>query len=178
MLSNESLPTSGYTMPYASGMPWNNEQHILTDNNLYVSRKNNGGISESDYLCATGFVMNVSDSKRIDGLMVSIHKKASAATTVQKVVDAELQFLKNGVAFGPKVYVPTSVWGTLEHTRSYSIGISPTVQITPEDVRSGIFGCAFRCKTTGPVEAHVDTMKMTAFYSNVIQPSGAAPSGV
>lgn len=166
-----STKNAGRGVTSGPTVDWVNPNNIVSSNNVYSTAGLTAGadtVRVSDYLRADQFAFDIPAVATIDGIVCSVERKASSASSIR---DYAVQMLKNGsVPGGSDDKKNTAVyWSTTEGTVSYG---SPTdlwnATWTPTDINNSTTGFAIRCDyipAYSSATAYVDTMSMTVYYT-------------
>jgi hypothetical protein len=149
---------------------WVNPNNITASNNTYATVSLSFGsvfTEVSDFLRADQFAFDIPAFSTIDGIIATVERKASSASTI---IDYAVQPLKNGTV--PVGYEDKSTGGSWSTTEGFVTYGSTTdlwgVTWTPNDINNAGTGFAIRCEYTpayGSATAYVDAMYMTVYYT-------------
>jgi len=149
---------------------WVNTNNITASNNTYATVSLSYGsvpTEVSSFLRADQFGFDIPEFSTIDGIIATVERKASSASTI---IDYAVQPLKNGSV--PAGYEDKSVggsWSTTEGSVTYGSATDLWgVTWTPDDINNTGTGFAIRCEYTpayGSATAYVDAMYMTVYYT-------------
>lgn len=145
---------------------WSNPGNITASNNTYATSALTSSSTTSQYLYAQDFGFEINGMAILEGIIVSIEKKASLSSAIK---DAQIYLLKNGSYHGDNKAIGTP-WSTTEGSVSYG---SPTdlwgSSLLPEDIRDSNFGVLVQAQYENayltPATAYIDSIEITIYYT-------------
>lgn len=162
MASQQNSPSVGTSGP--TGTAWTTPNLITASDNSYASCSI-PSLGETAELRATGFNFSIPIASTIDGVVVSIERKASAGSSIR---DYQVSLLSGGVSAGGTVYNDLAYWGTTDVTQSYgSPGDLWALSLTPAFINSAGFGAYLivQSESYSSITAYVDHIQITVYYT-------------
>ena len=147
---------------------WIDTSNIVSSNNQYsvVALSSSANYDISNTLKADQFGFDIPSLASIDGIVCTVERKASAASTI---VDYTVRILKNGSPVGTDKAATSTFWSTTEGDVSYG---SPTdlwgTSWYASDINNSNFGFQIRCEYVpgySGSSASVDLMYITVYYT-------------
>jgi hypothetical protein len=146
---------------------WSNPSNVTNDGDDYTTVYGNGG-AQSHYLKATNFGFSVSTGATIDGIAVTIARKADQAGALRYVYDEVVSLVVGGSVTGDNKAAASTKWGTSEADVAYG-GASDKWGLTPSvsDVNNANFGAVLSVQNFGAAgcTASVDKIEITITYT-------------
>lgn len=152
------------TTTTSPGTLWTRPDLITNSDNLYATC-GISSLSQTAELRATGFDFTIPIASTIDGVIVSIERKASASSSI---VDYEVGLLSNSLPAGGTTFSGGSYWGTTDATQTYGTpGELWALTLTPALINSSGFGAYLRAENDSYVTttASVDLIYITVYYT-------------
>jgi hypothetical protein len=150
---------------------WTNSSYAATVDTRYATSGNLANNTNSANLDLTDFNFSLPSSATIQGISVSVVRKASASTSSNYITDYDVYLLKAGAAAGSDKALTGTKWPTSDGTQSYG-GTTDLwgTTWTASNVTASNFGVRLRahstCSGTGcSVLASVNAITMTVYYS-------------
>lgn len=122
-------------------------------------------LGQTAELRATGFNFSIPIASTIDGVVVSIERKASIGSSIR---DYQVGLLSAGIPAGGTVYNDLAYWGTTDATQSYgSPGDLWSLSLTPAFINSTGFGAYLivQSESYSSIIAYVDHIQITVYYT-------------
>lgn len=164
--SQTFIAGSGVNNNSGGVVAWSGPSNITASNNTYATAALTSSSTTSQYLYAQDFGFEINGMAIIEGIIVSIERKASLASAIK---DSQIYLLKAGTYHGNNKSVG-AYWSTTEGSDTFG---SPTdlwgSSLLPEDVRSSSFGVMIQAQYENayltPATAYVDSVEMTIYYT-------------
>jgi len=152
-----------------SGSNWSHEERISANDNSYTDTDVNKN-SSSKTLSATDFGFSIPSDATIDGIQVTIGRKAEDSSSIQ---DRSVRLIKNGSQTGDNNGATSTNWPTSENVASYgSTSNLWGTTWTPSQINSSNFGVALSVDNNNfshSRTAYVDYIKVTITYTEVTE---------
>lgn len=166
MASASAFPSSVAGSPYGDGT-WTDISNVTASDNTYATVALDAfeGPSESEYIVSTGFGFAVPAGATINGIVVEVEGKGSAASLGRTVA---AQLLKAGVAVGSDYGLTEAPWGTTEAFRTVGGGAADLwgTTWTRAEVNDAGFGVQFAIGANGDAgTVSVDSVRVTVYYT-------------
>lgn len=149
-----------------TGTTWSNPGNITASDNVYATYVV-PALGTTNQLDAKSFGFTIPTLAVIDGVVVSIERKASVANELQD--DTVGILINSSPGSGGSNKASASLWGTTDSTPSYG---SPSdlwnLTLTPTIVNNAGFGAYLKVKNTDAYltpTASVDLISMVVYYS-------------
>lgn len=164
--SQTFIAGSGTNNTSGGVVAWSNPGNIVASNNTYATAALTSSSTTSQYLYAQDFGFEINGMAILEGIIVSIEKKASLANAIK---DSQVYLLKSGVYHGDNKAIG-STWSATEGSITYG---SPTdlwgSSLLPEDIRDSTFGVFIQAQYENPyltpATASIDAIEMTIYYT-------------
>jgi len=147
---------------------WSNPGNAASSNDVYAVFSTSG-VQQSHYLKATNFGFSVPAGATIDGVAVSIERKAGHDSTLRNVVDSVVKLVVGGTVSGNNKAATSTKWPTSDGSVSYG-GAADLWGLTPSaaDVNGSDFGVvlsATSAGSNGKTSGSVDHITITVTYT-------------
>ncbi len=146
---------------------WTNPGNAAASDNLYADV----ALAANEityYLKCTGASFTIPATATIDGIVVEVEKKASAAN---RAVDYSVRLVKGGVIVGLDKASAT-YWPTADTYVSYGSSTDLWGETwTPADINSANFGVVISAKGVATVKASIDHVRVTVYYTELVAKS-------
>jgi hypothetical protein len=162
-------PTAG-TNNGAPGEPWALPTLAFEDDGFYAL-VTSGSESRSDFLQVSNFGFSIPAGSQIDGVEVMIDRLASTANTV---TDRGVLVLNASSGFSPADLASSAFWPTTDSFATYGSDSNLWgMTWTADDVNDPNFSVLIAANIPGSVEARVDAILVTVYYTLNSVPSAA-----
>jgi CshA-type fibril repeat protein len=143
---------------------WTNPGNIAASDNTYATQTN-ASTGTTTYLYAKGFGFNIPANAIVDGIVVTVEKKASGTNAI---ADSRISLLNNTTNLGSNKTI-TGNWSTTDAVSTYGTSTDPwgttSATLTPAIVNSANFGFRYRVNfVTANATAYVDYATMKLYY--------------
>ncbi|NLH78488.1 MAG: hypothetical protein GX465_15765 [Acidobacteria bacterium] len=174
-------PNSPGTMARVSdggAVAWSNWDDAKTSDNAYATALIASGDATTWILQATNFGFAIPTGATINGVAVSVERRAISSTG-SYVVDHTIKLYKGGVLSGDNKADTTTKWPTSDGSVSYG-GAADLfgITLTADDVNAADFGVGLKSRLVrsgkGLTYAYVDHITITVTYTE----GGGAPASV
>lgn len=157
---------SGTIASVAGGtQPWNNPSNAgANDSNETTSGA--GGANDTEFLACTNFGFSIPAGAMIDGIEVAVEKNRGPSPIVA-TEDQAVHLIKGGaIQSGASNKAVSGDWGSTPFVETYG-GPTDTwsVSLVDTDVTASNFGVAFQAVAITGLEAEVDYVTMTVYYT-------------
>jgi Tfp pilus assembly protein PilX len=155
-------PTSSGVKSPSNASGWTSSTNVYTSNSVYATNSISSN-STGATLTVKGYGFSIPTSAVIDGISVSVIRKASVSNTIS---DSTVQLLKAGNPVGSNK-ASSSKWGTSNSTVNYGDTDDLwSTTWTAADVNNANFGVKFVAKAgSTAATASVDYISVTVTYS-------------
>lgn len=169
-----NYPSTGADDSAVGSITWSSPGNITAEDNVYAT-----SLGKSDntthYLKGTEFGFSVPAGSTIDGITVTISRKASGASAgIRAVYDSIVRLVIGGSVVGDNKAATSTMWPLAEATASYG-GISDKWGLTPtaDDVNGSDFGVVLSARHNGSLsgQSSVDSITVIVTYTE-----GGGPS--
>lgn len=147
---------------------WSNPGNAASSNDVYATFSTSG-VQQSNYLKATNLGFGVPAGATIDGVTVSIERKAGHNTAFRNVVDYAVRLVVGGTVSGGVDKALSTSWPTSDGTASYG-GAADLwgLTLSAADVNGSGFGVVLQATssgTNGSTSGSVDHITITVTYT-------------
>jgi hypothetical protein len=174
MASSTKATTSATDDSTVGSLIWDKPENTTADDATYATASLFGPkTSDSHYLHANTFSFAIPDNAIINGILVGIHEKASAASASNFCVDSAVKIVKADGSIGSTNKASASNWPTSETDITYG-GVSDLwgETWTPADINDADFGVVLSVSLTAATgtlfTTSVDYIYITVTYTERI----------
>ncbi len=169
-MSSAGPNSPGTITSTGSGIAWSSAKNAGASDNNYASVLVVDFASNTRLLKATNFNFAIPTGATIDGISVSIERKASKNSATEYVIDYSLKLVKTDVVSGDSLADTTTKWPTSDTVATYGGAANLWGNsLTAEDVNDSTFGVALQARLTPALEseitAYVDHITITVTYT-------------
>lgn len=149
---------------------WANWDAAKTSDNAYALASLSGGDTTTWILQATNFGFAIPAGATINGIAVSVERKASGNLALSFAVDHTIKLYKGGTLLGDNKAYTTTKWPTADESVSYG-GAADLfgITLTAADVNATDFGVGLKLRMVrvakGFIYAYVDHITITVTYT-------------
>jgi hypothetical protein len=153
---------------------WSNPGNAASSNDVYAVFSTSG-VQQSHYLKATNFGFAIPTGATIDGVTVSIERKAADRLTHRHVVDSVVRLVVGGTVSGDNKADTSTFWPT--PTRDYSASYGGAADLwgltlSAADVNGADFGVVLSATSAGSIgttSGSVDHITVTITYTEGVR---------
>lgn len=147
---------------------WSNPGNAASSNDAYAVFSTSG-VQQAHYLKATNCGFSIPAGATIDGVTVSIERKAQHNSALRKVVDSVVRLVVGGTVSGDNKANTGTAWPTGDGSASYG-GAADKWGLTPSaaDVNGSDFGMVLSATSSGSngtTSGSVDHITITVTYT-------------
>lgn len=179
MSSVTKYPSTGADDSSIGSLAWASPGNIIASDNTYATATASQGTGVyTHYLKATNFGFAIPSGATINGIVVTIERKANYSIDDRNVVDNVVRLVKGGVVSGNNKADTSTYYPTVDGLAQYG-GATDLwgLTFTPADINSSNFGVVLSCylnNIAGGVIASVDAISITVYYTEAVYKDGSA----
>lgn len=151
---------------------WTNPGNVAASDNTYATLTCTAGTlaETTHYIKATNFGFAVPSGATINGITVSIERKASLSEVSKYFKDSTVSLVKGGTVSGANKAATATAWPTSDAVATYGGAADLwTLTLTDSDVNTSTFGvvlsCLMRDRFGSGVTGSVDLITITIDYT-------------